>query len=983
MLTTKTPVAAIQKQETDERPRRQSTIQNPHLAFDPTIPAVERAALEGNRSAKSTLERRSNLQQQLAKVNAQADDHEVNDNGDVDDDALKEAVRRMTMIDRQGSSKGPAVRKRLSLHQDLFNPEQAPNPDDRNENVQPKPQQQQQQQRQEADQQDDEPPRPQQNDDPMGRRASTRPLSANILPESLTSVNNHAMHQESARIERARRLSEEEDGTSTAAGRASLKLPETQSLGRATGTRYGRSGSSSSTASGTMQSPTTPTTTNPYGTLSGRTPRQQGSSQRHSLTGLSSVLYTKPSLPTEDPQQPLESQSPVQLPALSKLQQSPTTTTATLSRSESRASPSLRRPGYGSQEMEFQKQPAAVTNSPSPVDRDDEEFYRTPEREEHQYQQQTPRASAVYTRQQAAVDRDRETPEWNDDEDRPQPLRYQPQQQQQQPRTLREPGLVRKSSSSELQKEQHNLQRLRIQQQAREEVYGRGYGNGYADEVEFADEYQGRFGSGGGGSAGSRQRNSQISPTRDFFTPNTTPTNATVARPGSGHFRASPPISAPVPMPLPMSMVMPVSAGSATPSRYSDHYRRQSKDGHSLMPPPKISPPLTATTTTTGRIVATPAGTFNAGPARRSFSAIPGSNGSRRLSTSANVGIPSSSSSVGYGSALPSAIGAGYGAGGVNGSMHGRSASSGSAVGGYVGGQHQRMSMYSTNSVTTGIPATAGMTASERRAMSISDGSMSGIVPASPRRSLTTMGGGIGGNSIYNKRGSGSSISGSFAPPPSSGGLSRGSASSSSSSSPEYARVFAPPRGGVNAVGASNNSSSSNGGHLGYGGPGIRTSQQQQHLQDHDAYNSYGYNTRSDASIRQSLLVPGGIVPLGHRNSGSSSTGSITPRGSFSGASSSVSSASHLRRATSVHVNGAPSVGGGGGTGSLGRSSGMMAHRQHYQQQQQQPLQQQQQQGHGGGGVGGGGQYQSPYHQYQQPPPQHQQYQRTSMYAYH
>ncbi|KAG0337576.1 hypothetical protein BG000_005253 [Podila horticola] len=47
--------------------------------------------------------------------------------------------------------------------------------------------------------------------DALGQRVS-RPTSMNILPESLTSVNNHAMHEEATqRAERARRLSEEEE----------------------------------------------------------------------------------------------------------------------------------------------------------------------------------------------------------------------------------------------------------------------------------------------------------------------------------------------------------------------------------------------------------------------------------------------------------------------------------------------------------------------------------------------------------------------------------------------------------------------------------------------------------------------------------------------------------------------------------------------------------------------------------------------------
>jgi hypothetical protein len=108
-----------------DRLRRPSTIQNPHLAFDPTIPLSERQVAEEHKSNKNTLERRSTLQQQMArtaKTHAEGQDGEGIDGGDGDEDdgAQSGTVRRMTVTDQQGltgSLRGPVVRKRRSLHQ--------------------------------------------------------------------------------------------------------------------------------------------------------------------------------------------------------------------------------------------------------------------------------------------------------------------------------------------------------------------------------------------------------------------------------------------------------------------------------------------------------------------------------------------------------------------------------------------------------------------------------------------------------------------------------------------------------------------------------------------------------------------------------------------------------------------------------------------------------------------------------------------------
>lgn len=107
----------------DRRSKRQSSIHNPHLAFDPTIPPSERNE-DGSvsRSAKGTLERRSALQQQQQP---EQQDGYV-------DEALAGSVRRMTVTERNATGAGvasdagsgagslrghPELRKRRSLHQ--------------------------------------------------------------------------------------------------------------------------------------------------------------------------------------------------------------------------------------------------------------------------------------------------------------------------------------------------------------------------------------------------------------------------------------------------------------------------------------------------------------------------------------------------------------------------------------------------------------------------------------------------------------------------------------------------------------------------------------------------------------------------------------------------------------------------------------------------------------------------------------------------
>ncbi|KAF8925366.1 hypothetical protein BGZ58_000867 [Dissophora ornata] len=921
MSTIKTPTAATysanaeyqQKQDMNERSRRQSTIHNPHLAFDPTITPAERAA----------------------RAKTQVDELE-------DEDMQAGSIRR-------GSLRGSAARKRPSLHQDIFLQEQSQNSEGQ-EGAEQK------QQRQEAYISDEEPKLQSHQaliDEAINTRRGSRPLSVNILPESLTSVNNHAIHQEALNNERARRLSEEEVGGAVVSGgpnnnndnNNSRVVPGSLSLGHAAGTRYVRSGSNVSNGSSAATiSPTTPTGMNPYGTLPGRTPRQ--ASQRPSVTGLSNV-YTKPQQPDmtdEDDRlmfvassglaQALATLVPAQPPALSKLQ----TATSTLSRNGSRSSPpgsGLRRPGFTSQEIDFQKMGNSAT--PSPTDYNDE-LYRS-ERDD----QQTPRNS--YGRQQGSADRN--VPEWHDDEEdqqQQQSRRFQSHQPQQQKTAGDVP--TRRPSSEQL-KEQHNIQRLRVQQQAREEVYGRGNGRGYEDEEELADEFQNRYTSGNTNNRQSviQQRNSTLSPTRDYFSPAT--------RSGAGHLRSSPP------MPMPSSSTA-VSMGAQ--SRYSEHYRRPSKDIHSLMPAPRISPPLGAMLTNpNNRMTMSSASSSNltagigSGIApRRSISNLTGSivPSAGLMSSRRSSNNSTGSNSSMYGSA------AGM-------SLHGRSASSGSAGNSSIG-TSSRTSMYSTTGLGPQAPTAVG--AGGGRGFSVSDGNLAG---AAARRPLSTI-------VSPPKR-----VSGSFGPsapgmgpgpgpvPAFSGpGLRTSASSSSLTSNSEYARVFAPPRSNV----ASNGNPYGGSGPGGYGGNayGANNSRGQYINNDTDMY-----GLRPEVPTRQSSLQGVGALaggPMGQRNSIAalrSGNGGMMSSPSMA----SMSSPLQLRRATSVNVGGGLSGSGGagmagagynpnGGSVSLGRNSGPMAQRQQYQYQQQQPQQQQ--------------------YQYQPSQPQQpHQYQRTSMYTHH
>ncbi|KAI1321322.1 hypothetical protein EDD11_006659 [Mortierella claussenii] len=1008
--------AAERKQEgssaANERIRRPSTIQNPHLAFDPTISPSERAAVE-SKSAKNTMERRSTLQQ--AKNNrssTQVDEYAEDEDGT---GTVRRLEHRESVTGSQpgvaSSLRGPVARKRRPLHQDMFAQDQLEN-DESNDDAGQKQQQLLQVGGTESE------PKPQSYasqlphlDTSVARRGS-RPLSANILPESLTSISNHAGYQETINQERARRLSEEEGGASGAS-----KTPGTVSLGRAAGTRYGRSGSNASVGSSLSQwSPTTPTAANPYGTFTaggGRTPRQLSGiagSQRLSLTGLSSV-YASSQEPDHDrrreggdhalmddhqadesQQQQMLEGAPVHALALLKLQ-SPTGTT--VSRAATRSSPpsnafqSVRRTGYGTQDQDLYKPAAIATvpSLPSPTDQQQYDDYYRAEREE----QQTPRAP--YLRQSGgAAMTDREVPEWqgmNEDADdvdgghgepglqqhRYQTKNFRDRQQQQPSSDLRR-------SPSDLQKEQHNLQRLRVQQQAREDVYGRGYGNGYADDPEFLEvEYQSRLragGSGAGAGTGVRlsdtqqqQRYAPPSPSREYFS-GTTKSSASGLRPS--------------PL-VPTSTMNNIAGGQ---SRYSEHYRRQSKDGHSLMPAPRISPPLSAMSTTIRNTYGGSSGVGGGGVSgssigvapRRSLSnvagtVIPTTVPSRRLSNAATVGGPS-----GYGSALPmmsstttsmlayqsgNSVG-GFGGGGNGGvsSLHGRSASTGAVL-------PRTTSLY--------VPSSAGVNAlggggSGSRLSTLSDGHLPTVTP---RRSLSTLtqpvkraSGMYGGAAPATGMSSSSTLLST-----SSTGL-RGSnlhrnntvTGSGSASSSEYTRVFVPPRSNAGAGSGS------------YGN-GVGHTRNSQLMNDDVVSGNGGYGyTRQNVPTRQSSLSGlhsrSSIATLRQNNGQTNSNSHLGGYGTLSSGSvmtSSMSSlpsstsSSQLRRASSMHVGGGVGSGTGGLTGlgirssgsmTMGRQSGLMAHRQ--QQQQGQHYQ---------------GQYQY------QPSSQHQSsYQTPSVYAY-
>ncbi|KAK3847003.1 MAG: hypothetical protein J3R72DRAFT_432896 [Linnemannia gamsii] len=370
------------------------------------------------------------------------------------------------------------------------------------------------------------------------------------------------------------------------------------------------------------------------------------------------------------------------------------------------------------------------------------------------------------------------------------------------------------------------------------------------------------------------------------------------------------------------SSTLPLTSSVGHAPRTSEHYRRQSKDGYSLMSAPRISPPLTGLPTASARTPSGGSGNSLANP-RRSFSqGLSGSSTlpSRRLSTAVNVD--------GLG---------GSGVGSV-GSLHGRSGSSGSlqrSTSSIYASQQQPLSTAGAGPRVSAVPS------------AYSDGNLnSSVGVGSGRRVVSTMmsGAGGGGGLPQSSRRSASE---------SMGVNPRASANANS----EYARVFVPPRSSIVA-----------------GGGGGSQYQQQ------DAY-----TYRPEVPLRQSSLGAGGMATastgggLNSRNSLASLRGSTGNGGSSSslqGLSGGSSSASQLRRAASMNVapgGGGPhglgiGMGGGGGgglggTGSLGRANGLMsAASASARQSYQSPMQQQQQQ-----------------QQMQMP---QQRYQRTSMYAH-
>ncbi|KAG0259458.1 hypothetical protein BG011_002622 [Mortierella polycephala] len=824
------PDSAAPNDPSRDRSRRRLTALNPHLAFDPTIPPAEREVEESHiaepKYAKNTLERRSTIQQQ-AQAMAQSNDQETQD---------PRSSPPLPENDRRGSIKGtisptitsglrgPTVRKRQSLHQDMFLQEQigaAENIDDVKHEAQQQIQEDDLKQRRIS--QDESKPE----DEFNGRRGSIRPLSMNILPESLTSMGSHALNEQEdiSTIGKVRRQSEDEDGEGKE-GRVS-RLPGTLSLGRTTGTRYVRSGSNGSASGGstTQLSPTTPTLSNPYGSLKGRT-MSRPNSQRLSMSGLSG-MYTKTQQPTEDAQKLSMAPSPMKSPS------------STISGSGSRSSPPSALP-------ELRRSSATIHQPDTQLGFDQlapdhyhlEEFYG-----DEQQQWQSPRSSRLYHQEDedhGAEWYGQDVPEHRGLQEQKARVSYQApssslDQQQEQ--------------NQQQQREQHQQQRLRIQQQAREEVYGRGYGNGYADEVEdAADDYPQNY------------RYSQ-------------PSTTIGARTGSR--RSSP------------SSLSPTATHSTTAavSRYpSDHYRRQSKDGYSLMPAPRISPPLTNASSTTVISRTSP----NGNAPRRSLSNITGSvlpTSSRRLSNAANVGT---SSSLGYGSNYS----------GSNPALHGRSVSSGSGLTSHI----QRSSAIGQ-----------GQMSSSRHISSASDGILPGN---SPRRAFSTI-------VSPNRRTSSSSTSNGYR-----------ASTIGASASPEYARVFNPPRASaapsLNGYGYSNNSSSHN-----------RQYSDDDHLQRQDT----GYSYRPEVPTRQSSLGVG--AGAGHKGVGlglSSRNSTSTLRSSsgshlLGGAPSSSMSSLSPRRTASISV-----AAGGGGHSALGRPGGILPGRQQYQQYQQEKQQQQQQQ---------------------------------------
>ncbi|CAO3565480.1 unnamed protein product [Mortierella alpina] len=876
-----------------ERVKRRPTISNPHLAFDPTIPPSERAAEEMRaepRSAKGTMERRSALQQPL-RNRAYSNEQDDNDPETLMDPGPKPALRErqdsvsgITSSTMPSGLKGPVIRKRRSLHQEMFQQNQAAGVEDSP-----------------GTEQKDEPPRGSEDDDqqPSTGRKGTRPLSVNILPESLTSLNNHALHQESTNMERARRLSEEE-------GASISRVPGTLSLGRAAGTRYGRSGSNASGGSAASQmSPTTPTIANPYGTLTERTPVRQ-SSQRLSMSGLSG-MYTRPQ--SQQQHYTDEAPSPSKMPIPSSAR----------SRHGSRSSPppmlqGLRRPEHATMayESQFQK------DSPQPSSAEyNDDFNRL---EGDQYQLQSPSRLAYSRHQQDAMDRAVAEPEWNEhdyEDTSPRRALALPQQVK-----TREPALARRRSSAEQQREQHQLQRLRIQQQAREEVYGRGYGNGYAvvdQDPMLMDDYSGQSSQRFNELNEQHQKRSSLhSPSRDYMSATTspgTPTSATArGLAAAAALRSSPTRS-------------PVTQQSS--SRYSDPHRRQSRDGHTLMAAPRISPPLKAASTSHARMSSGnyPNGSGVGLTPRRSVSNVGGGSlgiaaTSRRLSTATNVGVSSPTSS-GYESGLASStsiynqgrgsnIGGGVGGNG-SGALHGRSVSSGSGYGaGHSTTTSPRSSMYAAGLGGPNGGGGGGGGLVRSATSIIHDGVGSNLHPPL-RRAASTM---IATPTSRRTSGTFTAAAGHSSASSSttaSGYRASTLGHSASTASSEYARVFVPPRaavaGGNHGYGGNHSSSSSN--------------SRNSHLGDYQPQDTYS-NYRPDVPARQSSLSNG----AGSRSNLAtprSSSGGGTGHNAFLGAplASSSSSSSHLRRASSMSVTGnVNGVGGGLGSSSLGRAGG-------------------------------------------------------------
>ncbi|KAF9354995.1 hypothetical protein BGX34_010708 [Mortierella sp. NVP85] len=849
-----------------DRPRRHSSIQNPHLAFDPTITPEEREA----KSAKNTLERRSTLQQAV-RAKFQVDSDQETTNGDDQGGSLRRSLR------------STSARKRRSLHQDLFVQEQPPS-DSKDASVDSG---------QDAGVANDEARlQPLHQDEGVRSRRGSRPLSANILPESLTSYNNHPSYQDKEK----KKMDEDEEGspttatapasatttTSAATSPTALRPPGTLSLGRATGPRYARSGSNSSATSGGAQqqqiSPTTPTTVHPYATLSGRTPRpQQPGSARSSLSGISGGMHTPGTRTSQQfHQQPLDDDAGAGPdehevpPTLSRL-----TTSQPASRSESKLlSPGQRRSGLyapappaAAQDREIdtsrshqreidtsrshQQNPRLSFSSSPPTERY-EDHYRPESREEHH---QVPSRRNSYLRQRATSgDRDRETPDWQGDDDEDHlPRRYSLQRP-----SLRDAAMTLRRASTEFQKESLDVRghvRSRTQ-----DLYSRS--SGYGDfDTEFDDEYPRGLTRRTSSSSNASALTARFSPQspmkdmKDYF--------SSTGRSGSGSGGLTSP---PVPVPS--------SAGS----RFSDHHRRLSRDG--LMPTQRVSPPPSASATTAHHRLSSSS----------SLSGLSGPNGSSGVPPRRSVSNVTGSSIIPPATvtntrrlSISGGSGSGYG--------HGRSASSSSLTG---------LGVNTTGAGAYGAGPKAGMysagaldrySMSDRRGLSISESSGHHFTPP-PR--------------VVPHRGSNSSTG--------SGSGSRASSMSMGMGSSEYTRGVAPSRAST--------------GGLGYGGHSA-SSRSQQYADDYDSY-----DFRPDVPIRHSSLG-----------------GTAIGRGSLRNSVQSVSSgplptSSQLRRATSTTLNkGGPGSGigggayggaggyGGNGTASLGRNSGgnMMGGRQYQQ----------------------------------------------------